>query len=40
LYQAAIEQCAWGDRLGFETVYLAEYYGVDDGYCLSPIVLA
>jgi alkanesulfonate monooxygenase SsuD/methylene tetrahydromethanopterin reductase-like flavin-dependent oxidoreductase (luciferase family) len=40
LYAAAIEQCAWGDRLGFETVYLAEHHGADDGYCPSPIVLA
>jgi alkanesulfonate monooxygenase SsuD/methylene tetrahydromethanopterin reductase-like flavin-dependent oxidoreductase (luciferase family) len=40
LYSAAIEQCAWGDRLGFETVYLAEHHGADDGYCPSPIVLA
>jgi alkanesulfonate monooxygenase SsuD/methylene tetrahydromethanopterin reductase-like flavin-dependent oxidoreductase (luciferase family) len=40
LYQAAVEQCTWGDRLGFETVYLAEHHGADDGYCPSPIVLA
>jgi alkanesulfonate monooxygenase SsuD/methylene tetrahydromethanopterin reductase-like flavin-dependent oxidoreductase (luciferase family) len=40
LYAAAIEQCAWADRLGFETVYLAEHHGADDGYCPSPIVLA
>jgi alkanesulfonate monooxygenase SsuD/methylene tetrahydromethanopterin reductase-like flavin-dependent oxidoreductase (luciferase family) len=39
LYQAAIEHCAWADRLGFETVYLAEHHGADDGYCPSPIVL-
>ena len=24
LYRASIEQCEWADRLGFETVYLAE----------------
>ena len=24
LYAASIEQCAWADELGFETVYLAE----------------
>ena len=38
LYAASIEQCAWADTLGFETVYLAEHHGADDGYCPSPIV--
>jgi len=40
LYPAAIEQCAWADRLGFETVSLAEHHGADDGYCASPMVVA
>ncbi len=40
LYAAAIEQCAWGDRLGFDSVYLAEHHGADDGYCASPMILA
>ena len=40
LYSAAIEQCAWGDKLGFDTVYLAEHHGADDGYCVSPMILA
>ena len=40
LYPAAVEQCAWADEAGFETVYLAEHHGADDGYCPSPIVLA
>ena len=40
LYQASIEQCAWADRLGFETVYLAEHHGADDGYCASPMIQA
>jgi alkanesulfonate monooxygenase SsuD/methylene tetrahydromethanopterin reductase-like flavin-dependent oxidoreductase (luciferase family) len=40
LYEASIEQCAWADALGFETVYLAEHHGADDGYCPSPIVQA
>jgi alkanesulfonate monooxygenase SsuD/methylene tetrahydromethanopterin reductase-like flavin-dependent oxidoreductase (luciferase family) len=40
LYAASIEQCAWADRLGFETVYLAEHHGAEDGYCPSPIVQA
>ena len=40
LYQASIEQCAWADRLGFESVYLAEHHGADDGYCASPMIQA
>lgn len=40
LYRASIEQCAWADRLGFETVYLAEHHGADDGYCASPMIQA
>src|SRR5262245_46012056 len=39
LYRAAVEMSAWGDRLGFDTVYIAEHHGADDGYCPSPIVL-
>ena len=38
LYAASIEQCAWADRLGFNTVYLAEHHGADDGYCASPMI--
>jgi alkanesulfonate monooxygenase SsuD/methylene tetrahydromethanopterin reductase-like flavin-dependent oxidoreductase (luciferase family) len=40
LYAACIEQCEWADRLGFETVYLAEHHGAEDGYCPSPMILA
>jgi alkanesulfonate monooxygenase SsuD/methylene tetrahydromethanopterin reductase-like flavin-dependent oxidoreductase (luciferase family) len=40
LYLAALEQCAMADAAGFDTVYLAEHHGADDGYCPSPIVLA
>jgi alkanesulfonate monooxygenase SsuD/methylene tetrahydromethanopterin reductase-like flavin-dependent oxidoreductase (luciferase family) len=40
LYPAAIEQCALADAAGFDTVYLAEHHGADDGYCPSPLVLA
>ena len=40
LYAASVEQCAWADRIGFETVYLAEHHGADDGYCPAPIVQA
>lgn len=38
LYQAAIDQCEWADKLGFETVFLAEHHGANDGYCASPMI--
>jgi alkanesulfonate monooxygenase SsuD/methylene tetrahydromethanopterin reductase-like flavin-dependent oxidoreductase (luciferase family) len=40
LYEAAIEQCAWADRIGFESVSLMEHHASPDGYLPSPIVLA
>ena len=40
LYAAALEQCAWADALGFETVSLSEHHASDDGYCPSPLVVA
>jgi alkanesulfonate monooxygenase SsuD/methylene tetrahydromethanopterin reductase-like flavin-dependent oxidoreductase (luciferase family) len=40
LYPAAVEQCALADAAGFDTVYLAEHHGAEDGYCPSPMVLA
>ncbi|WP_218008845.1 LLM class flavin-dependent oxidoreductase [Nocardia jiangxiensis] len=38
-YAAALEHVAWADELGFETVYLAEHHGADDGYCAAPMIL-
>jgi alkanesulfonate monooxygenase SsuD/methylene tetrahydromethanopterin reductase-like flavin-dependent oxidoreductase (luciferase family) len=40
LYAAALEQCAWADRLGFEGVILSEHHGSPDGYLPSPLVFA
>ena len=40
VYAAAVDMCAWADDLGFETVYLAEHHGADDGYCPSPMIMA
>lgn len=40
LYQAAVEQCLWADKKGFNTVYLAEHHGAEDNYCPSPLILA
>jgi alkanesulfonate monooxygenase SsuD/methylene tetrahydromethanopterin reductase-like flavin-dependent oxidoreductase (luciferase family) len=39
LYEAAIEQCAWADRVGFDAVALLEHHASVDGYLPSPIVL-
>ena len=39
LYQAAVAQCAWADRLGFDAVSLLEHHASIDGYLPSPIVL-
>ncbi|MCZ4577764.1 MULTISPECIES: LLM class flavin-dependent oxidoreductase [Gordonia] len=40
LYRAAVEQCLWADKKGFNTVYLAEHHGAEDNYCPSPLILA
>jgi len=40
LYRASIDQVAWADSLGFDTVYLAEHHGADDGYCPAPMIQA
>ncbi|MEX1008696.1 MAG: LLM class flavin-dependent oxidoreductase [Acidimicrobiia bacterium] len=39
LYRAAVEQCAWADRIGFDAVSLLEHHASVDGYLPSPIVL-
>jgi alkanesulfonate monooxygenase SsuD/methylene tetrahydromethanopterin reductase-like flavin-dependent oxidoreductase (luciferase family) len=40
LYRAALEQCAWADKVGFDFVAVSEHHGSEDGYCPSPMVLA
>ncbi len=40
MYQAAIEQCAWGENNGFGSAHLSEHHGSQDNYCPSPLVLA
>ena len=40
LYAACLDQCAWGDALGFDVVALSEHHGVDDGYMSAPVTLA
>lgn len=40
LYRAALEQVAWADGIGFDSVALSEHHGCDDGYCPSPLIVA
>ncbi|MCC6709527.1 MAG: LLM class flavin-dependent oxidoreductase [Gammaproteobacteria bacterium] len=36
--QVALEQAAWADRLGFDSVALGEHHGAPDGFDPSPLV--
>lgn len=40
LYSAALDQCEWADRLGFESVVVSEHHASPDGYMPSPLVMA
>jgi hypothetical protein len=40
LYAAALDQVAWADALGFDSVGLGEHHAAPDGYNPSPLVLA
>ena len=40
LWGAVVDQCAWADGIGAETVLLGEHHGDDDGYNPAPMVLA
>ncbi len=40
LYSAALEQCAWADRVGFAAVTFMEHHASTDGYLPSPVVMA
>ena len=39
-YSATLEQIAWAESLGMESVWLSEHHFCDDGYTPSPLVLA
>ena len=39
LYAAALDQVAWADALGFDTVGLGEHHAAPDGYNPSPLML-
>ena len=42
LYQETLEQVAWADSLGFDSVWLSEHHFTDDGYlpALLPMLAA
>ena len=40
LYDAALDQCAWADDLGFDVIGLGEHHASEDGYLPSPIPMA
>lgn len=40
LYDAALEQCAWADRQGFDLVTLSEHHLAEDGFLPSPLLVA
>jgi alkanesulfonate monooxygenase SsuD/methylene tetrahydromethanopterin reductase-like flavin-dependent oxidoreductase (luciferase family) len=40
LYEAALDQCEWADKLGFQSVSFMEHHASSDGYLPSPIVMA
>jgi len=40
MYREILDQCAWADRMGFDTVVLGEHHGTDDGYLPAAATLA
>lgn len=39
-YRASLEQIAWAEQLGLDSVWLTEHHFCDDGYSPSPLVVA
>lgn len=39
-YEETLDQIAWAEQLGFDSVWLSEHHFCDDGYTPSPLVLA
>jgi probable F420-dependent oxidoreductase len=37
LYQETLDQVAWADSLGFDSVWLSEHHFTDDGYLPAPL---
>ncbi len=40
LYAAALEQCAWGEAVGFDEVVISSHHGCDDDYGPAPLIAA
>ena len=40
IYDAALEQFSWADRMGFHSLVLSEHHGVPDGWCPAPLTMA
>jgi alkanesulfonate monooxygenase SsuD/methylene tetrahydromethanopterin reductase-like flavin-dependent oxidoreductase (luciferase family) len=40
LYRQTLEQIAWAETIGFDSVWLTEHHFCDDGYLPSPLVVA
>ena len=40
IYDAALEQFAWADAHGFDSLVLSEHHGVDDGWMPAPLTMA
>ena len=37
IYATALEQFAWADEHGFDSLVLSEHHGVDDGWMPAPL---
>ena len=40
LYADSLDQIAWAENLGFDSVWLTEHHFREDGYTPSPLVIA
>jgi alkanesulfonate monooxygenase SsuD/methylene tetrahydromethanopterin reductase-like flavin-dependent oxidoreductase (luciferase family) len=40
IYATALEQFAWADKIGFDSLVLSEHHGVDDGWMPAPLTMA
>ncbi|MGE4306532.1 MAG: LLM class flavin-dependent oxidoreductase [Novosphingobium sp.] len=40
LYAAALEMCAYADKIGVDAVVLPEHHGLEDGYNPVPSLMA
>jgi alkanesulfonate monooxygenase SsuD/methylene tetrahydromethanopterin reductase-like flavin-dependent oxidoreductase (luciferase family) len=40
IYATALEQFAWADAHGFDSLVLSEHHGVDDGWLPAPLTMA